>query len=65
MRLTFTCVAPLLGYVSFVTTTLVFEQCLGEDPNRDGLLKTPLRAAKALCYFTRGYETTLQGECAV
>ena len=33
---------------------------IGEDPERPGLQKTPLRAAKALCYFTRGYEESVQ-----
>ena len=33
---------------------------IGEDPERQGLRKTPLRAAKALCYFTRGYEESVQ-----
>lgn len=28
---------------------------LGEDPEREGLIKTPRRAAKALWYETRGY----------
>ncbi|XP_068135818.1 GTP cyclohydrolase 1-like [Hyperolius riggenbachi] len=32
---------------------------LGEDPSREGLLKTPLRAAKAMQYFTKGYHETI------
>ncbi|XP_071539215.1 GTP cyclohydrolase 1 [Panulirus ornatus] len=33
---------------------------LGEDPNREGLLKTPTRAAKAMLYFTKGYDQTIE-----
>lgn len=33
-----------------------------EDPSRQGLLKTPERAAKAFLFFTKGYGQTLEGK---
>ncbi|MBI4537300.1 MAG: GTP cyclohydrolase I FolE [candidate division NC10 bacterium] len=32
---------------------------LGEDPSREGLVKTPERVAKAMRYLTSGYEKTV------
>lgn len=37
-------------------------ECLGEDPDREGLKATPDRYAKALLWMTRGYEERLSGE---
>jgi GTP cyclohydrolase I len=35
-------------------------ECLGEDPNREGLLDTPDRYAKAMLFFTKGYQENVK-----
>ena len=40
---------PMEGYVEGILKEL------GEDPARDGLVKTPSRVAKAMRFFTQGY----------
>jgi GTP cyclohydrolase I len=37
----------------------IFE-CIGEDPEREGLRETPERYAKAMLYFTKGYEENVR-----
>lgn len=37
-------------------------ECIGEDPDREGLQKTPERYAQALMWMTRGYEERLAGQ---
>ena len=34
-------------------------ECIGEDPDREGLHRTPERYAKALLWMTKGYEERL------
>jgi GTP cyclohydrolase I len=33
---------------------------IGENPEREGLVDTPSRAAKAMMFFTKGYEDSVR-----
>ena len=44
--------------IASIVRQLIVE--LGEDPERDGLKKTPARVAKAMAFLTRGYRQNLK-----
>ncbi len=48
---------PNLDKIQEITRTLL--QQIGEDPDREGLIRTPLRVAKAWNYFSKGYRENL------
>ena len=47
-----------LQRMSGAFSTLI--ECVGDRPEREGLKRTPMRAAKAFCFFTKGYEDNLK-----
>jgi GTP cyclohydrolase IA len=49
--------APVDAYAAMVREQLAL---LGEDPEREGLLKTPERVAKAMGFLTQGYAMSLE-----
>ena len=40
-------------------------RAVGENPDREGLLKTPSRAARAMLYFTKGYSDDINSKYIV
>jgi GTP cyclohydrolase I len=51
-------VKPDLEKIASLIHELLIE--LGEDPNREGLKKTPMRVAKAFEYLTKGYREDIE-----
>lgn len=50
--------AARLAKLSGAVKTIL--ECIGEDPEREGLHGTPERYAKAMMFFTKGYEENLR-----
>ena len=50
--------SPNLQKIETLVRQLLLE--LGEDPNREGLVKTPLRVAQALAFLTNGYRADVK-----
>ena len=50
--------AARLAKLSGAVRTIL--ECLGEDPSREGLLGTPERYAKAMLFFTKGYQENVR-----
>ena len=47
----------MIGKIEEITKQLLEE--IGEDPNREGLIKTPHRVSKAWEFFSKGYKENL------
>lgn len=50
--------AERLNKLSGAVRTIL--ECIGEDPDREGLLGTPERYAKAMLFFTKGYQENVR-----
>jgi len=58
-RLNSTAEERLIRETKLVGAVRTLLECIGEDPDREGLLRTPARYAQALMWMTRGYEERL------
>ena len=47
-----------MSNIEKITKDLLIE--IGEDPDREGLLKTPLRVSKSWKYLTKGYQQNIE-----
>lgn len=50
----------MAAQVTISSAIKIILSAIGEDTDREGLQKTPDRAAKALLYFTQGYHESIQ-----
>ncbi|HET7632575.1 MAG TPA: GTP cyclohydrolase I FolE [Gemmatimonadaceae bacterium] len=53
-------VTPDVAHPEFARLVRRQLELLGEDPGREGLIKTPGRVAKSLAFLTRGYTQTVE-----
>ncbi|GIJ86601.1 GTP cyclohydrolase 1 [Aspergillus pseudoviridinutans] len=49
------CLDPQTRQRTIAAAMRTILQCLGEDPDREGLVQTPERYARAMLFFTQGY----------
>jgi GTP cyclohydrolase I len=56
----YTQILKVSKFLLFTLVEVIPVQLVGEDPSRDGLQNTPMRAAKAFMDFTVGYSMSVQ-----
>ena len=61
-RLNATLAEQLIREQTLASAVRTILECIGEDPDREGLRRTPERYAQAILWMTRGYEERLAGE---